>query len=770
MGNFGFEKDWSEGKSHQVTVFLPGGRSETRTVGNIFVPPDWHFWFYHDPGEYDQPEARDAHIGDDPYRVSEGAKAFMYFTFFRKMHAGLYQQIQVRPGAVVSVVSAMAHAWSNTNIEGHEGCNRNARCSSGVGKGPVYIPEGDAPPLNGDPWNDAVANFTFWVGIDPTGGTNPFASTVTWGDGAHIYNEHHSVPPVSEIAQSSSVTIFLRAKTLWPFRNNDAYWDDIVIEVDGGDCPEAFFEYPENITAGDTVSVYVKSHLPLTSVHLEVQQAYVVGSGAGKDDDGLWWWRWSVTYHNSGGYTMAFTADGIEPVVAVLDVQQVKPEPDPPPPPRGQPRIDYQRTYVLLPPGYGAGWAIAVIDGAWDTQRFTIGGSADDAGIGDLDARYIIAVNPQGWPGGEIALDAFFSDHYPGTIYSPLIVTSPADLSEQLAIWKHSDPGPKPEPDPDPTTPILYGLHDKPGGDEMAKWGVTKGVCLAHWNVDGVPEPRDFSNLADTGITVIGRVQKGYAGGPGTYPPPDDNGDPPEKWLDDLTTTILETVGVSWWHIGCEPNNDSEMPGFNQELHDRGLRDYPGFVRLTPQYTTSIYNIMRDRLGAAVRLCLPPLDPYFGPGSDNSEWWRYLLANCLKPAALVLHGGKSQTNDPADITSEVKFEHPPLQWQYLNSFSFKTYLAMVAALKNDWRDLPVFLTELNPQHLEVSGGPTGWKRSNAAWIYAMDDMLQTHNATPGMQLVTGGMFYRWEPAGNQEPFGLAVMPDNLAAIKTLCLR
>jgi hypothetical protein len=98
-----------------------------------------------------------------------------------------------------------------------------------VGRGGYFSLESEAPPLTGDPWNDALHNFTFRVGIDPTGGTDPTADTVVWGPGALIYNEHHEVPVVESQAVSDTITVFTEADAQWGFRNNDAYWDDAVL-------------------------------------------------------------------------------------------------------------------------------------------------------------------------------------------------------------------------------------------------------------------------------------------------------------------------------------------------------------------------------------------------------------------------------------------------------------------------------------------------------------------------------------------------------------
>jgi hypothetical protein len=92
---------------------------------------------------------------------------------------------------------------------------------------------------------------------------------------------------------------------------------------------------------------------------------------------------------------------------------------------------------VLLPPEADAAWAQATVEATWDAHRFTIGGSADDAGIGDLDFRRVVAVNPAAW-GDEssaepaAALREFFDTHYPGVLYVSLVAETPQELAERL--------------------------------------------------------------------------------------------------------------------------------------------------------------------------------------------------------------------------------------------------------------------------------------------------------------------------------------------------
>ncbi len=358
LQNPNFEAEWQPENGHQCLIVPVDSPSYVTDIGNIFTPPGWLSWYHHDPGTFDQPEIRDAWKHADERRVRSGDKATLLFTFFRAHDAGFLQQVQVTPGTSLRL-TAWAHAWSN-----HQDKSQpekfphpdDPRWSEGPGYNVGFKLEGETP-------DDNWRNFTFSIGIDPAGGTDPLADTVTWGQGAHIYNEYAQVPLVEATAQSDTVTVFLRSKTLWPFKHSDAYWDDVyLVEIDG---------------------------------------------------------------------------------------------PPDPPSGRGSPRVQYERTFVLFPPTGTVELLGAALE-AWEEHRFTIGGSADDAGIGDLDHRKIIAVNPNEWPDGADALGAFYDQYYPGVDFVPVTCTED-DIAEKIASVIGGDPEP-PEPQP-PTGMSMIGLH-----------------------------------------------------------------------------------------------------------------------------------------------------------------------------------------------------------------------------------------------------------------------------------------------------------------------
>jgi hypothetical protein len=95
------------------------------------------------------------------------------------------------------VLTAQCQAWSNHHdrdaVPGHEACVGKPHCSWGVGEANYFRLLDNAPPLNGVPWNDAIINVAFRLGLDLTGGTDPLATTVQWGAWHLSYNYHNGL-------------------------------------------------------------------------------------------------------------------------------------------------------------------------------------------------------------------------------------------------------------------------------------------------------------------------------------------------------------------------------------------------------------------------------------------------------------------------------------------------------------------------------------------------------------------------------------------------
>ena len=147
------------------------------------------------------------------------------------------------------------------------------------------------------------------------------------------------------------------------------------------------------------------------------------------------------TWGNFGPPWLHFDVAGTDVATKLIAYTQANPaepfeypgeEPDEEEKPRGYPRVQYERTYVLLPPTADAAWARAVVESTWDQRRYTIGGSADDAAVGDLNVRHVIAINPQEWQ-GEQTLEEFYAQYYPGVEYRAITAATPEELAQKLA-------------------------------------------------------------------------------------------------------------------------------------------------------------------------------------------------------------------------------------------------------------------------------------------------------------------------------------------------
>jgi hypothetical protein len=240
------------GGSHKCHVYTPdqNGYYETER-GEVSAPADWKVWYYHDERPpmhdpdnqvgYAEPEARLApHDG----RYISPPYGYVMFTFYKIGEGGLYQQVEVEPGKRYRF-SVHAHAWSS---------NSDDPSYSEVAGNSGYFK------LSGLVDDHALENFTFSVGVDPTGGTNPYASSVIWGTGAHIYNKFHEVPPVEFVAVRSTATVFLYHTVLWPFKHNDAYYDNAKLELvkthpEPPTPPPGDYDYPY-ISAGTKLGIH----------------------------------------------------------------------------------------------------------------------------------------------------------------------------------------------------------------------------------------------------------------------------------------------------------------------------------------------------------------------------------------------------------------------------------------------------------------------------------------------------------------------------------
>lgn len=172
---------------------------------NIFTPQAWVTW-WRESEDHGRPEVKTL-PNVPPFtsplaRIRSGNYAVLLFTSYRRHDTGLYQVVtNLRPGATVEF-SAYAHGWS---------CDRDEPLGYSCG----------------DPDNQ-----TFQVGIEPNGVADPFSPSIIWSSEQTAPDYYSLIGPVTaQVGAEGRVCVYLRSKTKWAYKFQDAYWDDASLTI-----------------------------------------------------------------------------------------------------------------------------------------------------------------------------------------------------------------------------------------------------------------------------------------------------------------------------------------------------------------------------------------------------------------------------------------------------------------------------------------------------------------------------------------------------------
>jgi hypothetical protein len=191
--------------------------------GEIQAAPGWRAWWLNRPPEFirrpyncaggsdngcywAEPEFRDVQRAAYEYRVHGGYQAQKYFTYGRMHWAGLMQKVgNVQPGSKLRF-SVYMQAWM---------CFRFEDCQRGK-------------------VSDQPSDMHLKVGIDPTGGDNPFSPDIVWSSEQAAWDTW-VLFQVEAVAKNSAVTVFTHSRADWDWAraNNDVYVDDASLVVIG---------------------------------------------------------------------------------------------------------------------------------------------------------------------------------------------------------------------------------------------------------------------------------------------------------------------------------------------------------------------------------------------------------------------------------------------------------------------------------------------------------------------------------------------------------
>ena len=145
-----------------------------------------------------------------PPRIRSGKNSLKYFTFWSVHEGGVLQTIGgIAPGTVLRF-SAYMQAWSST-----EGLS------------------GEEP----SPYkSDGQTSMHMKIGIDPTGGRNPWSGDIVWSPEFDSYDQW-GYYQATATALSDKVTVFIRSRPEKDLKHNDLYVDDtelVAVTIPGG--------------------------------------------------------------------------------------------------------------------------------------------------------------------------------------------------------------------------------------------------------------------------------------------------------------------------------------------------------------------------------------------------------------------------------------------------------------------------------------------------------------------------------------------------------
>ncbi|MCA9955126.1 MAG: hypothetical protein KC434_10425 [Anaerolineales bacterium] len=279
------------------------------------------------------------------------------------------------------------------------------------------------------------------IGIDPTGGLDPTSPLIVWSEVAQPLSRWETLRVQAE-AEASIITVFLKSAPNLPKRLQSVFWRNAFLRPIGrhkrgvnivglGDTHISL--EPEQPRPGEPITAVVSSSREHKFAELIVARpddtwSKVVSKGRTVDED-RFLWRYQFSTDIDGLYDIRFVGDFAARLLALRllqvarNVQLV---------PSDSARLNYRRVYILLPPTASQKWVLAAAKGGYD-GRFTIGFSADDAGIGNLENRHVLAVNPHHWP--EVLTASWFQQHYPGVKFTAVVANQPEDLEAWLKNW-----------------------------------------------------------------------------------------------------------------------------------------------------------------------------------------------------------------------------------------------------------------------------------------------------------------------------------------------
>lgn len=312
-------------------------------------------------------------------------------------------------------------------------------------------------------------------------------------------------------------------------------------------------------------------------------------------------------------------------------------------------------------------------------------------------------------------------------------------------------------------SPHIFGIHALAAADDQiirdrmrglyhesgkTGWVLFTEICGRHArsiSLNGEIRRRLW-NWADAGYGVIIRLNHGYEPG-GTLPESrlyDDFAAAAARWVEVYLKDGNRPMSDYTWaiQIGNEQNNPREHPG--------------GFENPVEHITAERYADAFNRTYARIKAVLPNaivcpggLDPFnYMPmarlGNARTrplDYFTEMMANIDVLDGIVLHTYTHGPN-PAYITHLKRFGDGsgPLGDHY---YDFQSYRVFMERIPAKWRDLPVYITEMNHIHRPAGEYDQGWVNQNVGWVRAAYAEIDRWNQQPYAQQIRCALIYRW---------------------------
>jgi hypothetical protein len=183
-----------------------------------------------------------------------------------------------------------------------------------------------------------------------------------------------------------------------------------------------------------------------------------------------WWVIGCCLYQLGGDENLMDLLPKLSDYISITPTPKIDPPADQKQ--RGAPRTQYARKFVLVGPG-GSDALGSRIYGALRKYGITIGDSADDSGIGDLDSRTVYAVRPEQWPSP--LTQAWFTTNYAGATMVGITGTDDEIVAALLAKFG------KVAPPPPPQSVQVADRFDAPIGTVLERSQRSPGAWPGKW-------------------------------------------------------------------------------------------------------------------------------------------------------------------------------------------------------------------------------------------------------------------------------------------------